>query len=392
MRRMKRSSRKTKKSRYRFLGDGKRALYPDEDDNRDDNRDDNSKKTKPTTENTIVSLQKQIQTYLDKWSQKKRYVKLTPEQKEFAREFLQAHDIRMHMLRHEMETIESSMKPLPVFVGTKPPQNENSREFFHVTNLLQDKKYKLVKQKLQNKEINPNTYLQTGTSLIGWAAANVDLPSFYLLLEYGADVFMDDDKRYNILDVLMINANTFSSQDKFESFYKILKYLLESGLDVNRFQDDEFSPLTLALKYGLSDLIVQLLIDYGADVNQRDGKGHTPLQYAIVEDSETDDSNFVQVLMNAGAKITPDAFDLLLESIESNHYMIIRGIYQRNISKVLLTVDMYQSILPHYTDVVPFAQDMPPGVAEEVLSFIYGFKKLKTKGRRKGRVSKVSKP
>jgi ankyrin repeat protein len=74
----------------------------------------------------------------------------------------------------------------------------------------------------------------------------------------------------------------------------IAALLIEQGADVD--EKDQFgnTPLHLALRY--PDM-VRLLLDSGADVNARNAMGNTPLHLAVT------DERVVEMLLDAGAQV-----------------------------------------------------------------------------------------
>ncbi len=60
-----------------------------------------------------------------------------------------------------------------------------------------------------------------------------------------------------------------------------VQWFLEKGQDPNRIKSPtEENCLHVAVHYGASNKLIQLLLDYGADMNQKDSSGHTPLARA----------------------------------------------------------------------------------------------------------------
>lgn len=79
---------------------------------------------------------------------------------------------------------------------------------------------------------------------------------------------------------------------------EIVQMLLEAGADPNQKSKDKFSPLINACdKYRPNLEIIKLLFEYGADPNIQDNDGSTPLHIAVRNDS----SEITELLLTNGA-------------------------------------------------------------------------------------------
>ena len=88
----------------------------------------------------------------------------------------------------------------------------------------------------------------------------------------------------------------------FEGATPPIRILLDHGANPNVKSDRGFTPLMMAAAADMPDLeLVRLLVQKGADVNARDLKGRTVLDWALTQ-GETEVSKF---LRSAGAKSTP---------------------------------------------------------------------------------------
>jgi ankyrin repeat protein len=83
-------------------------------------------------------------------------------------------------------------------------------------------------------------------------------------------------------------------------FNRLIRSLIESGVDVNAASaDNDVTPLQTALKVWAFD-IVELLVKHGADVNKPNAIGSTPLHYAASGNSE----HIIRFLLKHGADKT----------------------------------------------------------------------------------------
>lgn len=137
--------------------------------------------------------------------------------------------------------------------------------------------YEVVKLLLENGA-NPNIKaLNGGTALILASAKKENTNIINILLDYGSDInaMIEDDKMTGITSLFYAIHNNFENN---------VKVLLERGADPNIeaiiYGQLETSPLIYAMD--LDNIgIAYLLIEHGSDINSKNNKGYTALDYAI---------------------------------------------------------------------------------------------------------------
>jgi ankyrin repeat protein len=80
--------------------------------------------------------------------------------------------------------------------------------------------------------------------------------------------------------------------------YKIVKALIDHGIDIHSLSKNKNTPLHLASFYGRYK-IVELLIEHGADVHKKGNLGYTP----ICDAAQKGYDEIIQLLINRGANL-----------------------------------------------------------------------------------------
>ncbi|MEM6435657.1 MAG: ankyrin repeat domain-containing protein [Cyanobacteria bacterium P01_D01_bin.115] len=97
---------------------------------------------------------------------------------------------------------------------------------------------------------------------------------------------------------------------------------LDGGADVNQVDSGGYTPLTKAVSAGASDPLFQLLISRGANVNQVDGRNFTPLSLAA-QSSYDSASRMMELLLSQGAQINQldgNGFNPLMRAVLNSKY------------------------------------------------------------------------
>ena len=129
-----------------------------------------------------------------------------------------------------------------------------------------------------------------------------------------------------------IDINTEGFQEFFPvqiaSQTDVLKYLVEHGADVNQPDNDGFTPLLMGSQNGHLP-VVQYLVENGADVNQTRNDGVTPLYIS----SQKGHVLVVQYLVENGADVnqnTNNGATPLAIAIYSNHTEVAKFLLNKN--------------------------------------------------------------
>ena len=111
---------------------------------------------------------------------------------------------------------------------------------------------------------------ETGESVLASALrTGCEMETLLLLCQNGADIFDFDDEGVSIFDM----AITYDNKE-------MVLYLIEQAQDVNKTtRKSGFTALMAAACYGRVE-IVKILLENGADINTKDAKGFTAVDFA----------------------------------------------------------------------------------------------------------------
>lgn len=130
-----------------------------------------------------------------------------------------------------------------------------------------------------------------GRTALAWAAARNDSRAVVMLLRYGADP--------NIIDVQISGALSNAAA---QGHTACVKLLLDAGADPDPPLPSGIkkgSPLNVAARNANNALVVKILLNFRADVNQAGVDGKTALFYA----AQKDDARLAILLLEYGAEI-----------------------------------------------------------------------------------------
>ncbi|KAL9116909.1 MAG: hypothetical protein Q9187_006561 [Circinaria calcarea] len=133
---------------------------------------------------------------------------------------------------------------------------------------------------------DPNLVNRLNMSPFLYAAQRSDPICAKLLLKAGADPNQVDSQKYNALHYAAGYQNS----------RKMIEYLVEAGVDVNKRNNSSGTPLSQAViqDYTIS---AKALLDYGADLNTLDFERDTPLTDSIRNNAD----NMTELLLHRGA-------------------------------------------------------------------------------------------
>ena len=110
------------------------------------------------------------------------------------------------------------------------------------------------------------------------------------LFAKGIDLNARDDDGYPLFVSIML----------FNGKYEVIKALLDNHANVNCLMPDNITPFMFACVGNFSPDIIQLLIEYGADINAQDITGNT----ALISVCDTGNIEIIKTLVKNGANKT----------------------------------------------------------------------------------------
>lgn len=136
------------------------------------------------------------------------------------------------------------------------------------------------------------TALHTAVSIINQQPKEKILHIIHLLINGGADLEAGDNLCYTPLQSACVTLYDIENREELSH----IELLLKSGASVKKSGNSRQSPLQLAIISGNIEL-VRLLLDYGADINEKDYRGRTCLDYVI------GNNEFIDILTNGSYQI-----------------------------------------------------------------------------------------
>ncbi len=126
-----------------------------------------------------------------------------------------------------------------------------------------------VNDLIKNQGVDPNTLGKEGMTPLWWAFSAKNVQGMKALMQNGAQADMTSD------DITMLDMSVGSQ------YYELTKVLLEGGANPNRIKNDTKQTPIFSAIYGKQLKNVQLLDQFGANINVKDKCDGTPLSLAL---------------------------------------------------------------------------------------------------------------
>lgn len=176
-----------------------------------------------------------------------------------------------------------------------------------------------------NTGANINASTKSGMTPLHLAVENGILNNVKMLLKYKPDIncvcTLENEKGYSPLHFAAKGTNK-----------EIVKFLLNSGAEINKNTENGLTPLHLATKYGRVD-IVKILLIYNPEVNYLhtsvNEEGYTPLHFAAKGSNE----KIVEILLNSGSFINArnvNGKTPLILAVENDQVKIVKVLLKYN--------------------------------------------------------------
>lgn len=138
----------------------------------------------------------------------------------------------------------------------------------------------LLKEILQNAEVNMRKLNSKKMPYIFEAVHYVNIPLIKLLSYFGTDINQVGENGLNILYFLMSENQNTTNDKKLKQYYEALRVIISLGADVNA--RDDYGGIVLHKAILNNDIqTVKILIDYGADLSAIDSRGRNMIHNAV---------------------------------------------------------------------------------------------------------------
>jgi len=144
-------------------------------------------------------------------------------------------------------------------------------------------------------------------------ANNLEMVKF--LIQSGANIHKEINFSELFLSLKDLNCDNNT---------KMLNYLVNYGLDINKEDQRGDTPLIYSIKTG-NEFLAQYFINHGANINKKNRNGETPLIVAI-ENNYVDNMNLIKYLVSGGADVNEEDKNgntpLILATKRNNKYIM----------------------------------------------------------------------
>ena len=169
---------------------------------------------------------------------------------------------------------------------------------------------------------------KSGASALMIAAEKANYDLVIYLLKHGANPFLEDNNKVTALMLAAVRCSIctveiivhifYNFKDKLDVFInqkdkdetsalmlaasnlnlQSVKTLIEAGANINDYDDDGMTPLILAAQYDDAEKVLKYLLENGADINIKNNYGET----ALMKAKEWDNSGAIKILRRFGIK------------------------------------------------------------------------------------------
>lgn len=166
-----------------------------------------------------------------------------------------------------------------------------------------------------------------GVTPLMWASGYGDTAKVNALLAKKADVHATDADGWTALHHAALGGDGPLSSGLGSSHSQVMQALIAGGADVNAKTMNGETTLPMAAAKGQADW-VRVLIGSGADINAKNSLGETPLIAAASKGhSDEDAEETIEILLQAGADVTqkdPTGWTALRHAKDQRRYRIVK--------------------------------------------------------------------
>ncbi|XP_050399712.2 putative ankyrin repeat protein RF_0381 [Patella vulgata] len=128
------------------------------------------------------------------------------------------------------------------------------------------------------------------------------------MLEHGFDVHYVDSLQNNLIHILLYRYDRYDNKGRHALLLPCVVKLVDAGVDVNQLNVDKMTPLLIAARKGLCDVVIYLL-EHGVDVHCLDGRQNNLMNIVLYNYDRSYNTGRIDLLLSCVVKLVDAGVD-----------------------------------------------------------------------------------